>query len=150
MEREFMSWSDDLSVGIQEIDEQHRILINLINRLFNEGLIKHNTSVANEVLAELVQYTVIHFAVEESLFRIFDYPGYETHKAQHEDLKNQVMELKLKVELGKEISTELISFLRNWLKNHIVQEDKKYSSFFAEKGLQKKWAKKSWLGNIWG
>jgi hemerythrin len=150
MEREFMSWNDDLSVGIQEIDEQHRILINLIYRIFNEGLIKRNASVANEVLAELVQYTVIHFAVEESLFRIFDYPGYEVHKEQHEELKNQVMALKEKVEQGEEINTQLISFLRNWLKNHIVQEDKKYSGFFAEKGLQKKWAKKSWLGNIWG
>ena len=45
MEREFIPWDDELSVGIQEIDEQHKILVNLINRLFNEALVKHNTGV---------------------------------------------------------------------------------------------------------
>ncbi|HAI70115.1 MAG TPA: hemerythrin [Gammaproteobacteria bacterium] len=149
MEREFISWSDDLSVGIQELDEQHKVLIDLINRIFNEAFIKHNTSVASEVLTELVQYTIIHFSVEESLFRIFNYPPYEDHKAQHAELTSQVMALKDKIEQGEEINVELLSFLRGWLKKHIVQEDKKYTSFFAEKGLHKNWAQKSWLGKIW-
>lgn len=149
MNREFISWSDDLSVGIQELDEQHKILISLINRIFNEAFIIQNTSVANEVLTELVQYTIIHFSVEESLFRIFNYPAYEGHKAQHAELTSQVMALKDRVKEGEEINAELLSFLRAWLKKHIVQEDKKYSSFFAEKGLQTKWAEKSWLGKIW-
>jgi len=109
----------------------------------------HNTAVANEILTELVQYTVIHFSVEESLFRIFDYPDYEGHKAQHEKLTKQVVTLKNRIEQGEEITTELISFLRYWLKKHILQEDKKYSKFLTEKGLQANWAKKSWLGKIW-
>ncbi len=150
MEREFISWDDDLSVGIQEIDEQHKVLINLINRLFNEALVKHNVDVANEVLTELIQYTIIHFSVEESLFRIFNYPDYEGHKVQHEELKKQVIMLKSRIEEGEEITIELISFLRSWLKKHILKEDKKYSSFFTEKGLQTSWSKKSWLGKIWG
>ncbi|RKZ54137.1 MAG: hemerythrin [Candidatus Parabeggiatoa sp. nov. 3] len=149
MEREFISWSDDLSVGIQELDEQHKVLFNLINRLFNEAFIMRNASVASEVLTELVQYTIIHFAVEESLFRIFNYPAYEGHKAQHAELTSQVMALKDRVEHGEEINAELLSFLRGWLKKHIVQEDKRYTGFFAEKGMQKNWAKKSWLGKIW-
>ncbi len=150
MEREFISWDDELSVGIQEIDEQHKVLVNLINRLFNEALVKHNVAVANEILTELIQYTIIHFSVEESLFRIFDYPGYEKHKAQHEELKKQVVTLKNRIEEGEEITIELISFLRSWLKKHILHEDKKYSHFFTEKGLETSWAKKSWLGRIWG
>ncbi|HHB92162.1 MAG TPA: bacteriohemerythrin [Thioploca sp.] len=150
MEREFIAWDDELSVEIQEIDEQHKVLVNLINRLFNEALVKHNVAVANEILAELIQYTIIHFSVEESLFRIFDYPDYEKHKAQHELLKKQVVELKNRIEQGEEITIELISFLRSWLKKHILQEDKKYSKFFMEKGLQVSWAKKFWLGRIWG
>ncbi len=150
MEREFITWDDELSVGIQEIDEQHKILIDLINRLFNEAVVKHNVAVANEILTELVQYTIIHFSVEESLFRIFNYPRYEKHKQQHEELKKQVITLKDKVEQGEEITTELISFLRSWLKKHILHEDKKYSSFLAEKGLETSRAKKSWLGKILG
>lgn len=149
MEREFITWDDELSVGIQEIDEQHKILVNLINRLFNEALVKHNVSVAKEILTELVQYTIIHFAVEESLFRIFNYPEYERHKQQHEELKRQVIALKDRIEQGEEITTELINFLRGWLKKHILHEDKKYTNFLAEKGLETSWAKKSWLGKIW-
>ncbi|MDM8569927.1 bacteriohemerythrin [Thiotrichales bacterium HSG1] len=149
MAKEFISWQDDLSVGIQEIDEQHKILIKLINRLFDEAIIKRNTSIANEILTELIQYTVIHFAVEESLFRIFNYPNYEKHKLQHEELTKQVMGLKVKIEQGEEVSTELIVFLRSWLTKHILKEDKKYTNFFTEKGLQLNWAKKSWLGKIW-
>ncbi|MCK5876777.1 MAG: hemerythrin family protein [Candidatus Marithrix sp.] len=150
MEKKFILWDEELSVGIQEIDEQHKILINLINRLFNEALFKNNAAVTSETLTELIQYTIIHFSVEESLFRIFDYPDYEVHKAQHEELTKQVIALRDRVELGEEITTELIVFLRGWLKKHILQEDKKYSIFFTDRGLQTSWAKKSWLGKIWG
>jgi hemerythrin len=149
MEREFISWSDDLSVGIQELDEQHKVLITLINRIFNEAFIMHNDSVVSDVLTELVQYTIIHFSVEESLFRIFNYPAYEDHKAQHAELTSQVMAMRDRVQQGEEVNADLLSFLRGWLKKHIVQEDKKYTSFFAEKGLETKWAQKSWLGKIW-
>ena len=71
MKDEYMSWSDDLSVGLQEIDEQHKILITLINRLFTEAIMqKADQSVVSKILNELVQYTIVHFSVEESLFRI--------------------------------------------------------------------------------
>ncbi len=149
MEKEFFHWEDNLSVGIQEIDEQHKLLIDLINRFFNEVLVKHNTSVANEIVTKLLQYTEIHFAVEESLFRIFNYPKYEEHKEQHKKITRQMQVFENQIELGEEVSTELFSFLRKWLKQHILQEDKQYTSFFAEKGLQADWSKKSWLGKIW-
>ena len=136
MKEEFISWDDDLSVGIQEIDEQHKILVGLINRIYNEAFIKHDNSIANEVLAELVLYTLIHFSVEESLFRIFNYPKYEEHKAQHAELTKQVMAMKDRIAQGEQINIDLINFLKNWLKKHILQEDKKYSRFFAEKALQ--------------
>lgn len=77
---EFIVWSDELSVGIEEIDEQHKVLVNLINRMHNAIAEKHGSEVVSGILAELVDYTKIHFAVEESLLRILGYPGYEEHK----------------------------------------------------------------------
>ena len=149
--KEFISWSDELSVGLQEIDEQHKILINLINRLFNEAILhKADKTVISAILEELVQYTIVHFAVEESLFRIFDYPDAETHQVHHEKLKQEVSSFQKKFAGGAVIDIELMNFLRKWLTHHIMMDDKKYTPFFLEKGLKAKWTKqRSWMGKIW-
>ena len=147
----FVEWTDELSVGIQEIDEQHKILVNLINRLFDETVLNEaNPSVIDQILHELVEYTVVHFAVEESLFRMFDYPEIETHIGHHHDLKAQVFEIQEKIKLDPSIiNTELLIFLKKWLENHIQQEDKLYAPFLIAHGVKSTWAKKSWLGKIW-
>jgi hemerythrin len=151
MAKSFVEWSDSLSVGIQEIDEQHKVLINLINRLFDETIVKQaSLSVTEEVLEELIQYTIVHFAVEESLFRIFDYPGIDQHMSLHVDLKKQVLELQKKIKQGQAVNNDLLLFLKKWLTNHILQEDKQYAPFLIKQGVKSSWGKKSWLGKIWG
>ncbi len=148
--RDFIEWTDELSVGIQEIDEQHRILISLINQLYDAIINKIDSLIINDILEELVQYTVVHFAVEESLMRIFDYSQYDDHKHQHEELKQQVFDLQRKVKTGEvQVGMELLHFLRNWLKKHILITDKKYTSFFLERGLKQSWSQKTWAGKIW-
>ena len=148
---EYIPWSDDLSVGLQEIDEQHKILIHLINRLYDEAILKKaNQSIIDDILNELKQYTIIHFSVEESLFRLFDYPHVDAHQKQHERLKEEVISVHNKFKNGAAVTIELMSFLRRWIKNHIMMEDKKYSPFFLERGLKSTWSKQqSWIGKIW-
>jgi hemerythrin len=149
--KDFVEWTDDLSVGIEEIDAQHKILIKLINRLYDETFV-HNAEgpVLNEILNELVEYTIIHFAVEESLFRIFDYPGTEAHTQHHNELKAQVSDLQKKLKTGEAtINKELMMFLRNWLQNHIIREDKLYSPFLIQQGVKSVSPKSSWLGRLW-
>ncbi len=148
---EYIPWSDDLSVGLQEIDEQHKILIHLINRLYDEAILKKaNQSIIDDILNELKQYTIIHFSVEESLFRLFDYPHADAHQKQHERLKEEVISVHNKFKNGAAVTIELMSFLRRWIKNHIMMEDKKYSPFFLERGLKSTWSKQqSWIGKIW-
>lgn len=149
MAKLFVEWTDDLSVGIQEIDDQHKVLIDLINRLFDET-IRHqegsDTTVIDEILYKLVEYTVIHFTVEESLFRIFQYPETETHSRHHSELKAQVVELQRKVKQREaQVNTELLLFLKGWLTNHIQREDKLYAPFLLKQGA-KPTKKKSWFG----
>ena len=149
--RKYIEWSEELSVGIQEIDEQHQILVNLINTLYEAIIRRTEKQDVGTILAELSQYTVIHFAVEESLMRIFDYPNYEEHKKNHQKLTNQVFELQNKFKYTQEsISVEVLHFLRHWLTDHIMGEDKKYAPYLVEKGLKPTWAKqRSWTGKIW-
>ena len=148
---DFIEWSESISVGIQEIDEQHMKLVALINRLYDAmALGEDKATVAKEVLNELVQYTIIHFAVEECLFRIFEYPDYEKHCDMHEDLRNQVYEINLKVQSGERlINPELLFFLRKWITNHIMIEDKKYSPFLLKKGMKKSLGSKFNISKLW-
>ncbi|MCK5720041.1 MAG: hemerythrin family protein [Thiomargarita sp.] len=148
----FFEWNEEISVGIQEIDEQHKQLINIINRLYHSIIRQDiNKEVVKEILNELVEYTIIHFAVEESLFRIFSYPDYEKHKQQHTELTQQVMDINYKIQNEtEELSLELMAFLRKWLKNHIMVSDKRYAPFLIKQGINPTWKKKSWIGKIWG
>ncbi|MDW7645240.1 MAG: bacteriohemerythrin [Desulfuromonadales bacterium] len=147
----FMEWNDKISVGIEEIDEQHKQLLDLINRLYSAMVSgEQKLQVAKDVLNELMQYTIVHFAVEESLFRIFNYPDYEEHCAHHYKLREQVIDINRKVQSGEKMVTpELLVFLRKWLTNHIMVEDKAYAPVLLERGLKKNWEKKSWIGKIW-
>jgi hemerythrin len=147
----FIDWSDELSVGIEEIDEQHKVLIGLVNKMHEAIHQRHGSAVVGEILDELAGYTKIHFAVEESLMRILHYPGYEEHHEQHQDLLQQVVELQEKVASGKSsVSFELLHFLKTWLTKHILKEDMSYSGFFIAAGAKPTLAKKSWISRLWG
>lgn len=145
-----VEWTDELSVGVQEIDEQHKILVGLVNRMYESIIRRTDRQEINVILNELAQYTVIHFAVEESLMRIFDYPDYDAHKKHHQELINQVVELQHKTAANEaSVSMEVLHFLRHWLTYHILNDDKKYGPFLLGKGLKPTWSEKSWVGKIW-
>jgi len=149
--KKFAEWSDELSVGIEEIDAQHKILVELVNRLYDETIV-HNSGleILDGILNELVEYTIIHFAVEESLFRIFDFPGTEIHTRHHDELKAQVLELQDKVRKGQAtVNVELLVFLKHWLQHHILEEDKIYGPFLIQQGVKSKSPKStSWFSRL--
>jgi hemerythrin len=144
-----IEWNDALSVGIQEIDEQHKILVNLLNELHDAIRQHHGRDASIAVMQRLADYTRIHFTVEESLMRILGYPEYETHKGHHEELIRQMQDLQARLNQGEAVSFELLHFLRNWLTNHIMEGDQRYVEHFLSRGAQKSWHKKSWLERFW-
>jgi hemerythrin len=147
----FVEWSDDLSVGIEEIDDQHKVLVGLVNEMHEAIHRRHGSEAVRVVLAKLADYTRIHFAVEESLMRILGYPDYEIHKAQHEQLIEHMLELQHKVDTGKTaIGFELMHFLKVWLTKHIMESDREYSDFFIQAGARPRLKKKSWTARLWG
>lgn len=131
MTEELISWSDDLSVGIQEVDKQHKHLVELLNNLHRAIREHHGSSVARDMLRDLTEYTRVHFATEESLMQASSYPEYDSHKVKHEALIQQVVALQKKVAAGETgISFELLHFLKNWLTQHIQVVDKQFGAFF--------------------
>ncbi len=131
-----ISWGPQLSVGINSIDEQHKKLVNMINAL-NDAL---NSGESREVMVKifngLAVYCDKHFTFEEELFNTHGYAGKAGHKAEHDKLRKQVMDLKQKLDGGNfMIGLELMGFLKDWLTNHIMKSDKAYVSDLVGKGV---------------
>lgn len=130
--KDLIVWSDNLSVGVAVIDEQHQKLVSMINQLYR-GMLKGNKAEQiNPLLQELVAYTQYHFEAEEDLMRRCGYAELDAHLVQHHKLTEQVTDFARKLSAGEaEIDYSLLKFLRNWLNNHILREDKKYSHVMA-------------------
>ena len=131
-------WSEKLSVGIESIDEQHKVLIGLINSL--------NTAMANgeanmmigNILLKLTDYTRFHFTYEEDLFELHGYPNSVQHKLQHQKLVKQISALKEDYEsdITGSIGLEIMQFLKTWLTKHIMKTDMEYSRFLIDKKVK--------------
>lgn len=148
---ELIRWGPELSVGIEEIDNQHRVLVNLLNDLNAATLAHHGAQEAPQILEKLIDYTRIHFAVEESLMRLFDYPDYESHKDSHDKLVEEVLRLRHRVVVErKPITFELLHFLKKWLTIHIMESDAHYTPYFLSRGIAATNRKPSWWERLRG
>lgn len=154
-------WSDDFNVDIQEVDEQHKVLVDLLNQLHHAIMERKGKVVSRVILDQLADYTRTHFLLEESLMRVLHYPGLEIHKKQHEDLIVQIHELQRKLdEEDATITFELLHFLKMWLIQHINESDKRFGDFFAKsshlqqysawnKEVEQTMKQKKWWWKFW-
>ena len=130
----FMDWKDSFSVNVIKFDVQHKKLVGLVNELHAAMSAGQGKDVMSRVLSELMKYTSKHFSDEEDAMLKFGYPDFKAHKAEHVKLTDEVLKFQKQFEGGeKNISIDVMSFLNNWLKNHIMASDKKYSEFFKGK-----------------
>lgn len=132
-----IDWNNNYSVNVKEIDDQHKKLIDLINKLYEEMRKGHGKDALSGVLKELVEYTKYHFAKEEKLLEKYNYPNLAAHKKEHEELTKKVEEINEKIASGKMvISSNVLTFLKDWLNNHILVDDKGYSTYLNGKGIK--------------
>ena len=123
-----IDWNSKMGLGVEEIDEQHKKLVDIVNEL-HDAL--KNNSYEEELMTifgELVDYTKYHFSEEEQMMEKAGYEDLESHKKQHVRFVEKLNRLRNRVYEGKkEISIELSTFLSNWLIGHILHSDKDYS-----------------------
>ncbi len=133
---EIMPWKAEYSVGIKQIDEQHKRLVRLLNELHQAMYEGKSREVMTGVLSQLVDYTKSHFATEERLMQGYSFPGYAAHKVEHDQLTKTVLKFQQDVATGKAVmSIDVLEFLKNWLRNHILGTDQKYGPFLRSKGV---------------
>ncbi len=133
---QLIAWSDAFSVGITEIDNQHKRLIKIFNDL-HEALQTHKSDVVtNHLIASLFEYTATHFGYEEKLLEEHGYPGFDAHKRKHIKLVTTLSELRGRYEQGDQaVIGELLTFLKEWLIGHIQGTDKEYTAFLNARGV---------------
>ncbi len=123
----YIHWSDDLSTGIAVIDSQHKRIIHYINQL-EDARALNEPDLINEVLINLTDYTLSHFAFEESLMEDAGYVGAEIHAKTHDSFREKIQSYTDRHEAGEDVSEELSQLLNVWLIEHIASDDNSYTS----------------------
>jgi hemerythrin len=127
-----IEWSDDLSVGVDVLDNHHKRLIELMNRL-HDVLRTNDEDVVGGVLGELIRYTYYHFGEEERLMEERAYPDLEAHRQSHRIIAHHVREMEAEYDANPRslVAAELFEFLSDWLIHHIRNEDSRYTQALA-------------------
>ncbi len=133
---QFFPWKEQYNLNISEIDEQHRMLVAMIDKLHTAMAEGRSKSVLGEIITELYNYTKFHFITEERLMDEYDYPGLAEHRREHKALIGKVlamMERQKTNPLG--LGSDLSIMLQEWLNSHILDTDKRYSQYLAQRGI---------------
>ncbi len=134
---ELIQWNSALSVKIAEIDEQHQYLIKLINKLFEAVLEGEANKIIEETINKLEDYASVHFSTEEIYFEKYNYPGAELHKSEHKEMQEKIAGYKSELmKSNGSLPMEVFNFLKDWLQEHIMDNDQKYSKYLIKNGVK--------------
>jgi hemerythrin-like metal-binding protein len=132
-----LKWDDKYSVGVTEMDNQHKRLIELISQFYEEGVKQKKPNEAlQHVLDGLLEYTKFHFTSEEQLMKDNGYDGFDDQVKQHQVFIEKIEGFVKRFQEERLITPiEIINFLSDWLIKHIQGEDSKYGPHLNSKGI---------------
>lgn len=119
-----MQWDETMSVGMDELDEQHKELIDLINETY-VAIQRHDEPRMVLLLDKMRDYAIVHFEAEEGILLSCNYPDTDVHTEQHQAFTDKVDDFKRGM-FEKTNLSQVFIFLSRWLTNHIMSEDKKF------------------------
>jgi hemerythrin len=135
---EKLIWNDSLSVGVPEIDEQHKQLVQMLNQMIEADDTSVRSEVISDILTRMTEYADYHFTTEEAYMQAYSYPEYEAHRDQHVEFMRKTAQLALAaMDYDKQVPEELLTYLKDWLITHILQSDMKYKPYFVDKPMPK-------------
>ncbi|TVZ38297.1 hemerythrin [Alteromonadaceae bacterium 2753L.S.0a.02] len=148
-----IKWTSELELGIPVIDSQHHRIVEYINMVHHARDSKSREEII-DVLDELVDYTLSHFAFEENLMEEAGYPFLNAHKKVHRLFARRVNSFQQRVKSGEDITNELLHVLKAWLVNHIKCDDRDYADSvranMEEATKRTKARKGSWFNRLFG
>ncbi|MCC7249856.1 MAG: hemerythrin family protein [Lysobacter sp.] len=133
----FFEWSPRLSVGLDSVDRQHRLLIGYINELSDAVDIGRSSLSLQKLLERLRNYTKVHFAYEEAMFKVYGYEEASDHAAAHHAFVRMIEECEARQAKGDaNVAADLLQYLKTWLAEHILVEDMAYATVLSGRGAQ--------------
>lgn len=129
---EKIRWSDAFSVGVDELDNQHKKIIEIVNRLIDDISLGVSAELIADTLTEMVAVVVGHFKREEYLLEQAGYPDLDAEKDAHKSYHSTTTELYKDLMSSNNVALEdMVQYIRNWWMDHILNEDRKYKSCLA-------------------
>jgi len=130
METKKVEWAPNMSVGVDRLDEDHKILVQCLNDVIDAVENSEDVFVIDTVFTKLADYTDFHFRREEEVMAACGYPGLESHRSVHEKLKARLEECRKQFALSptSDLTAEMRDFLATWLREHIMGTDKDYAA----------------------
>ncbi|KPA19257.1 hemerythrin, partial [Candidatus Magnetomorum sp. HK-1] len=127
------SWRNDYSVSVEEMDRQHKELFDAANELYEAIHSEAKKEDILDALDFLIRYTEVHFQEEEELMQSNKYPDFEAHQKRHSYLIVKIKTFQSQYTSDEiEIGSELIDFLKDWIVNHILREDRQYGQWLLK------------------
>jgi len=134
-----ITWNKAYSVGVEELDKQHQVLITIINKLFSLYTErKFGQTDVEPIFKELMDYTDQHFSTEEHYFQLYNFPQKEQHTSLHNAYRERITNLRKEYEekTNEQTLFAVNNFLNDWWIWHINNADKKYTEYFNANGLK--------------
>ena len=133
---EFITWSESDAVNIDSIDSQHRRMIKIVNHLHSLLDTDDNTDIKS-TFVDLVEYLKEHFYTEETFMKENKFPGYISHKLEHDRYYSKINNYKELIEKGEaRLNLEILYSLKKWFFNHLEINDRKLGEFLIEAGVK--------------
>lgn len=127
-----MRWNESFSVGVDEIDAQHRKLVEMLGNLLEEMKSGRGKAVMAKTIEEMLDYAKEHFATEDKYMKLYKYPESNSHRREHEKFVETARSFYESYLNGSLTAIDLMNFLKNWLVEHILGSDKKLGKFVCE------------------
>jgi len=125
-----IEWNETFSVENERIDEQHKMLISMINDLIEMSNNGESPETMAYTVVRMVNYSNLHLETEEELLRSINYPEYDEHLKLHNDYRLTVENICKAENFGiTPVPDTILEYLNSWWINHILVEDKRYADF---------------------
>jgi len=120
---EQITWTEDFSVGVVRLDEQHKRLIKMINRLIAEPQTTTESEMVSDLLSDMTNYAQAHFTAEEELMRQHNYPRLEEHVAQHRAFQKKTVDFCSATVLNVgSVPETMLHYLSDWARGAYTHE----------------------------
>lgn len=131
-------WDDSLALGIEDIDSQHRSIVDNFARISEAAERGEGQELLEEMLEFLREYAESHFATEERYMSRYAYPNMDSHMAAHEEFTRDVSDLKMRLQQeggSRELLIAVIGKMIRWIVQHIKNHDREMAAYLKEKML---------------